>query len=661
MAHAPDPAPLDALLAEARWLEGLARALVADREEARDLVQEVWTKAAARPPERLDAPRAWLATVLCNALRSRRRVERATEALDDDERRPAARHETGPQTGSSADVVARAEAQRLLVESVLALDEPWRSTVLWHHFDGESCEAIARRTRVPPSTVRNRLVEARARLRERLARKRTDWMSALLPLTLHPGAATAASSAGPVGVLLAVNTLTKVGVVAATGLVALGGWWTWSALSVAESDAHDAPRLSRVPDAPAVDGRSRAAEPETSARSALAADAPVPSSTAVAPPSPAPPRSGELLVRVLEDGRPYAAGGTARVGGGSREFFEALREQPLAQDGTASFDVLELRRGPLGRSCTVEATVDSDSTVQALNVVLDGDAGREVVLRVGTARVVGTVWDEHGNPVDGARVELHALTGTDRSTDGMRITRTDGRGAYRFERLPAGKSIARLSVDDPEGLGRIAREEVADVELAIGEERRLDFGRPSPSPAWTGRVLTRADAPPVARVWVRLQLTDGNQSSGLRRAAEDGSFELHALPGAYRAEVRFEDDWDKLARFDDVVIGERGLVRDLVLPGSRLHGRVTTAAGDALPGDMAELRVSARIEGHDYPAAFHSCTATSTGEFTLDGLPPGTYRLSTNPLELVPESDALRVTITDSDVVVEASVSVKAP
>src|SRR4030095_2391015 len=41
MTSEPVPVRMESLLAEARWLEGLARALVVDREEARDLVQEV--------------------------------------------------------------------------------------------------------------------------------------------------------------------------------------------------------------------------------------------------------------------------------------------------------------------------------------------------------------------------------------------------------------------------------------------------------------------------------------------------------------------------------------------------------------------------------------------------------------------------------------------
>ncbi|MEQ1893297.1 MAG: sigma factor, partial [Planctomycetota bacterium] len=103
------------LLAEASWLEGLARALVGDREEARDLVQEVWLRTLEERPEGVQRPRAWLAQVLRNTLGMRRRARGARGARE----RAAARPEA---TVGGGEVVARAESLRLLVEAVLALE-----------------------------------------------------------------------------------------------------------------------------------------------------------------------------------------------------------------------------------------------------------------------------------------------------------------------------------------------------------------------------------------------------------------------------------------------------------------------------------------------------------------------------------------------------------
>jgi RNA polymerase sigma-70 factor (ECF subfamily) len=148
---------------------------VTDRDEARDLVQDVWVAATERAPARIDRPRAWLAEVLRNALRARRRSAGPRAARERARARDAAVAGTG-------DVVERAEAQRLLVEHVLALDEPWRSTVLLRFFDGLSSEEIARRTGAPPSTIRNRLAHALGLLRARLERSRSNWMAGIAPL-----------------------------------------------------------------------------------------------------------------------------------------------------------------------------------------------------------------------------------------------------------------------------------------------------------------------------------------------------------------------------------------------------------------------------------------------------------------------------------------------
>lgn len=162
---------VEELLAEARWLEGLALALVGEREAARDLVQDVWVRTLEDPPRDVRRPRAWLGRVLRNALSSRRRSESARASRELAHERDGAR--------GADDVVERAEAQRHLVEAVLALDEPLRKTVLLRFFDGLSSTEIARRQGVPDSTVRTRLAQALEQLRQRLERSRTDWRTGL--------------------------------------------------------------------------------------------------------------------------------------------------------------------------------------------------------------------------------------------------------------------------------------------------------------------------------------------------------------------------------------------------------------------------------------------------------------------------------------------------
>src|SRR5688500_6775969 len=112
------------LLAHATWLQRLAARLV-DPSTAEDAVQETWVAALENPPAGHGAARPWLATVLRNSVRNRARAagrwqSRARKiAASDDAPLPTAE-----------DLLAQHQAQRLVAELVVELDEPYRSTVL---------------------------------------------------------------------------------------------------------------------------------------------------------------------------------------------------------------------------------------------------------------------------------------------------------------------------------------------------------------------------------------------------------------------------------------------------------------------------------------------------------------------------------------------------
>src|SRR5215831_21294682 len=112
---------IEALLQNADWVRQLALRLVGDRERADDLIQETWLSAVERPPRDLGKPRSWLATVMRRLRNRARRAEvRRTrhESLV-----PIARH-----AAPADSVVEQADAHRRVVEAVLALEEPFRST-----------------------------------------------------------------------------------------------------------------------------------------------------------------------------------------------------------------------------------------------------------------------------------------------------------------------------------------------------------------------------------------------------------------------------------------------------------------------------------------------------------------------------------------------------
>ncbi|MEE8466829.1 MAG: sigma-70 family RNA polymerase sigma factor, partial [Planctomycetota bacterium] len=203
------------LLAQAGWVQVLARRLVAEPAGAEDVAQETLLRALQYSPDggrNETSLRAWLGSVARNLARSRGRSE--GHRLLREER--AAQSESTP---STAEVVVRADTLRQVVEAVLALDEPARSTVLWTYFDGESAVEIARRTGASPAAVRKRLSRALAILRVALDGSHggdgRSWCTALLSLT--GGAAQSARMTGA----MAMGTQAKV--VAAVITLGLGG------------------------------------------------------------------------------------------------------------------------------------------------------------------------------------------------------------------------------------------------------------------------------------------------------------------------------------------------------------------------------------------------------------------------------------------------------
>ncbi len=100
----------------------------------------------------------------------RRRADRRRTARD-------AAVETDGTVAAADELLAQAHLYRVLVDLVLALDEPYRSTVLARFVEGRSAVDIARTAGVPAGTVRWRLNEALRRLRDGLdARaKRRVW------------------------------------------------------------------------------------------------------------------------------------------------------------------------------------------------------------------------------------------------------------------------------------------------------------------------------------------------------------------------------------------------------------------------------------------------------------------------------------------------------
>jgi RNA polymerase sigma factor (sigma-70 family) len=203
------PPPLRDLLGQVAWTRRLARSLIGS--DADDVVQDTWLAAMRRPPDTSQPVRPWLATVVRNQASNRLR-----ESARRRDRETRVETRQSPQT--SEDLLARMEVHKILVESVGALAEPYRQTVLLAYFEGLSSSEIGDRQNVPPSTVRGRLSTALELLREALDGRlgeRAAWLASVADLArgTSPGpsalestssATTAVARPGSVGALATV-------------------------------------------------------------------------------------------------------------------------------------------------------------------------------------------------------------------------------------------------------------------------------------------------------------------------------------------------------------------------------------------------------------------------------------------------------------------------
>jgi RNA polymerase sigma-70 factor (ECF subfamily) len=206
-----DPSPpldADRLLAHAAWVRRLAGQLVGDPDVADDAAQDAFAAALRSGPRETSRTKAWFAAVVRSFVRRRARS---------DERR--ARREEGAaqaeRVDSTAQVVERAQASRVVVNAVLELPEPYRTTILMRWFDDLPPARIAELRDEPVETVRTRLKRGHALLRE--------WLSGLQALVVlaEPSRPAAVVTGGWV-----MTTFGKVaaGVVAATAVT--GATWT---------------------------------------------------------------------------------------------------------------------------------------------------------------------------------------------------------------------------------------------------------------------------------------------------------------------------------------------------------------------------------------------------------------------------------------------------
>ena len=124
-------------------------------QEAEDATQSVFMKLVDAPREFADAEheKAWLLRVAANYCKDVLKSARVRLAA---EMPPDLPDRTAP------------PGQSEVLQAVLALPEVYKDCVYLHYYEGYKTDEIAEITQAPPSTVRNRLRDARALLKTAL-------------------------------------------------------------------------------------------------------------------------------------------------------------------------------------------------------------------------------------------------------------------------------------------------------------------------------------------------------------------------------------------------------------------------------------------------------------------------------------------------------------
>ncbi|MCP3916195.1 MAG: sigma-70 family RNA polymerase sigma factor [bacterium] len=397
----------DTLLAHVGWMRTLAGRLI-DEGRADDVVQESLLAAMQKPPRRATNVTAWLGSVVTSTARQlgRSDTRRARREL------AASRTESLP---STEELVEQAEVQRALVSAVLALDEPYRSTILLRFWRDCPAQEIAARQGVPGATVRSRIKRGLERLRETLdgERGREAWSTALAPLVKGSAAGISFVAMGVAGKL----ALAALAIVVTVGLA-----WRMHAPQVPQPVP---PNLTSggvsMEDAPA-----SIAKPGTAERAALA-----PNDTGVRAPV-APARASE---RATYRGLVHAPDDTP-IAGATITLYPRIgdwREQtPLgsAQSGVDGAFVIEAP--PIEATVLLHAAAEGFQELSRDPILPDV----EVDVELGwTTELFGRVVDdETDEPLADVEVGVWGHK-----------TRTDANGEYRLAGVVVGQRTAILA------------------------------------------------------------------------------------------------------------------------------------------------------------------------------------------------------------------------
>lgn len=167
------PSPSEDLLKHGAFVRGLSRRLTRNGADADDVEQDVWLAALKSPPRKGHTSlRAWFSRVTKNLVS---RQGRSKTPVADETLTP--RVEAGSR--STLESVAQQELIQRVIDCVVKLPEPYKTTVLLHFYEGLSVREIGEREGSTHAVVRHRLDRAVEMLKQEMddsqERQRPDW------------------------------------------------------------------------------------------------------------------------------------------------------------------------------------------------------------------------------------------------------------------------------------------------------------------------------------------------------------------------------------------------------------------------------------------------------------------------------------------------------
>ena len=466
----------DELLHHARTLRRLAVALVGSQ-DADDLVQDAVVATLQRPPANTGSWFPWLSGMLRYMAGKRRRGEQRRRRREQTVANAIAGAAVAP---SAIDVAAQRAAITELHERLLAVPEPYQSTLLLRYFQDLSPQQIAARTATPLATVKSQLQRGLSLLRRRYDGDRDhrgDWRAGLLAaFGIEPPAAAAAATAAGAGIVMGIKGWSSL-----LAVLLIAAVWVF-ALRPAMPEA--APTASTPPPSPAV-----AAPLADEAPVRRAVD--VTTTAAAAVEAPAAPRSVRTRGRCIDEASTPLADVAIEVAVSApphneRETVQQLRS---AADGTFTFEVALPTNGHVSLDFRADGRIGMAGSWQ-YNLV--DDVG-DVMLPRGV-EVHGRIVDGSGLPQSGVRVcasRLRIETGTLRADIDWSERTSDADGKFAFGgRFPLGP-FALLCTNR-----RLLSPTPAQWDLSIANDRHLCelVVAPAPTPC-RGVVVDEAGQP----------------------------------------------------------------------------------------------------------------------------------------------------------------------